>query len=133
VTFAGRFFGVFFAGAGNAAAVGAVAGIAVTAGVAGVDAGLDTAARAGFEDCFEHALKASSSPRIAKPAIIATFCCRDQEESIVPETVLLVALLVALLLDFLSPDFQVDVIVSPPLRLAQSEVMGQASGQMGGH
>jgi hypothetical protein len=129
VTFAGRFFGVFFAGAGNAAAVGEVAGVAVIAGVAGVDAVLDTPARAGFEDCFEHALKASNSPRIAKPAIIASFCCRDQDESVVPETVLLVALL----LDFLSPDFQVVAIVSPPLRLAQSEVIGQESGQMGGH
>jgi len=129
VTFAARFFGVFFAGAGNAAAVGAAAGVVVTAGVAGVNAGLDTAARAGFEDCFEHALKASSSPRIAKPAIIAIFCWRDQDDSIVPETVLLVALL----LDFLSPDFQVDVIVSPPLRLAQSEVIGQGSGQRGDH
>jgi len=105
----------------------------VIAGVAEVDTVLDAPAGAGCEDCFEHALKASNSPGIAKPAIIAIFCCRDQDESVVPETVLLVALLVALLLEFLSSDFQVVAILSPPLRLAQSEVIGQESGQMSVH
>jgi hypothetical protein len=51
-----------------------------------------------------------------KPAIIASFCWRDQDESTVPEIVLL-----AWLLDFLSPDCQIVVMLSPPLRLAQSE------------
>ena len=88
MTFAGRFFGVFFAGAGNTAAVGVVAGVAVTASVAEVDARLDTPARAGFGDSFVHALTASNSPRIAKPAIRASFCWRDQGESVVTEIAL---------------------------------------------
>jgi hypothetical protein len=48
-------------------------------------------ASGGFGDCFEHALIASNSPRIAKPAIIAiaSFCWRDQDGSIVPQIVLL--------------------------------------------
>ena len=91
MTFAGRFFGVFLADAGNAAAVGAAAGVAVTASVPEVDAGLDTPTRAGFGDCFEHALKASNIPRIAKPAIvaIASFCWRDHDDNVVPEIALL--------------------------------------------
>ncbi len=44
---------------------------------------------AGFGDCFEHALTASNSPRIAEPAIIASFCWRNQDESVVPEIMLL--------------------------------------------
>jgi hypothetical protein len=118
VTFAGRFFGVFFTGAGNAAAVGVVAAVTAIAGVAELDAGLETPTSAGFGPCFEHALTASNSPRIAKLAIMASFCWRDQDESIVPEIVLLGALLLGFL-----------VILSPPLRLAQSEVISQQSGQ----
>jgi len=124
MTLAGRFFGVFFTGVGEAAAVGMVAG-AVAVGVAELDAGLETPTSAGFGPCFEHALTTSNSPRIAKPAIIANFCWRDQDESIVPEIVLLGARL----LGFLSPDFQVVVILSPPLRLAQSKVIWQGSDQ----
>jgi hypothetical protein len=126
VTFAGRFLGVFFAVVGEAAAVGVVAAVTGAEGVAELDAGLETPTRAGFGPCFEHALTASNSPRIAKPAIIASFCWRDQDESILPEIVLLGALLMG----FLSPDFQVVVILSPPLRLAQSEVIWQESGQL---
>ncbi len=114
--------GVFFVGAGTAAAVGVFAGAVA---VDELDAGLETPTSAGFGPCFEHALTASNSPRIAKPAIIASFCWRDQDESIVPEIVLLGALL----LGFLSPDFQVVVILSPPLRRAQSRVIWQESGQ----
>ncbi len=44
---------------------------------------------AGFGDCFEHALTASNSPRIAEPAIIASFCWRNQDESVGPEIMLL--------------------------------------------
>jgi len=133
VTFAGCFFGVFFAGAGKAAAVTVVAAVAAAAGVGEVDAGPETPASAGFEDCFEHALTASKSPRIAKPAIIASFCWRDQDESVVPEIALSVVLLARFwFVDFLSPDFPVVVILSPPLRLAQSEVIWQESGQLGG-
>jgi hypothetical protein len=88
--FAGRFLGVFFTRAGNAAVVGAVTGTAAAAGAAELEAGLETPIRAGFGDCFEHALTPSNSPRIAKLAIIASFCWRDQDESIVPEIVLLV-------------------------------------------
>jgi hypothetical protein len=117
--------GVFFTGAGDAAAVGVVTGSAAAPGVAKFDAGLETPTSAGFGPCFEHALTASNSPRIAKPAIIASFCWRDQDESIVPETVLLGSWL----LGFLSPDFQVVVILSPPLRLAQSKVMWQEGSQ----
>jgi hypothetical protein len=91
VTFAGRFFGVFFAGTGSAAAVGAVAGVAAAASVAEIGAGLETLTSAGFGDCSEHALIASNSPRIAKPAIvaIASFCWRDQDDNVVPEIALL--------------------------------------------
>jgi len=89
VTFAGRFFGVFFVGPGEVIAVGEVASVAVGAGVAELDAGLETPTSAGFGLCFEHALTTSNSPRIANPAIIASFCWRDQDESIVPESVLL--------------------------------------------
>jgi len=116
VTFAGRFLGVFFACAVATAVAGAVTGAEVA--VAGVPVGLETPTSADLGDCWEHALIASSSPRIVKPAIIASFCWRDQDESIVPEIVLL---LVALSVDFLSPDFQIVVMVSPPLRLAQSD------------
>jgi hypothetical protein len=131
VTFAGRFFGVFFAG--KAAAVGLAAGVAAAAGVGEVDAGLEMPASAGFGDCFEHALTASNTPRIAKPAIIASFCWRDHGESVVPEIMLLVAWLAdSWLADFWLVDFQVVVILSPPLRLAQSEVIWQESGQSGG-
>jgi hypothetical protein len=126
VTLAGRFFDAFFTGAGEAAAVGVFAG-AVAAGVAELGAGLGTPTSAGFGPCFEHALTASNSPTIAKPAVvaIASFCWRDLDESIVPEIVLLGAWL----LGFFSPDFQVVVILSPPLRRAQSEVISQESGQ----
>ena len=48
-------------------------------------AGLETPTSAGFADCFEHALTASSSPRIPKPAIMASFCWRDQDEIMVSE------------------------------------------------
>jgi hypothetical protein len=117
--------GVFFTVVGDTAVVGAVTGTAAAAGVAELDAGLETPTSAGFGLCFEHALTTSNSPRIAKPAIIASFCWRDQDESIVPEIVLLlVALLVALL-----ADFQMVAVLSPPLRLAQSEVISQESGQ----
>jgi hypothetical protein len=125
--------GVFFADAGDAAAVGVIAGASAGAGVAEIGAGLETATSAGFGDCFEHALTASNSPRIAKPAIvaIASFCWRDQDEGVVPEMVLLVAWLAKVwFVDFLSPDFQVVVILSPPLRLAQSQVIWQPSGQL---
>jgi hypothetical protein len=125
VTFDGRFLGVFFAGAGEAAAVAVVTGTGAVAPSAELDAGLETPTSAGFGPCFEHALTASNSPRIAKPAIIASFCWRDQDKSIVPETVLLGSWL----LGFLSPDFQVVVILSPPLRLAQSKVMWQEGSQ----
>jgi hypothetical protein len=110
VTFAGRFFvfGVFFVDAGEAAAVGVVTGVVAAAAVAELDAGLETLTSAGLGDCFEHALTTSNSPRIAKPAIIASFCWRDQDESVVPEIVLLVAWLVDLwLVDFWSVDFQI--------------------------
>src|SRR5713101_6304827 len=104
--FAGRLLGVFLTGEGEAAAVGVV--IVVAAGVVELDAGLETPTSAGFGPCFEHALTASNSPRIAKPAIIASFSWRDQDESVVPEIVLLVAWLVDLwLVDFWSVDFQI--------------------------
>ena len=125
MTFAGRFLGVFFVGAGEAATVGVVATVTAVAGIAELGAGLETPTSAGFGPCFEHALTTSNRPRIAKPAIMASFCWRDQDESIVPEIVVLGAWL----LGFLSPDFQVVVILSPPLRLAQSEVIWQESGQ----
>jgi hypothetical protein len=124
VTFAGRFFGVFFTGAGDDAAVGVVASVAVAGAELG--AGLETPTSAGFGLCFEHALTTSNRLRIAKPAIMASFCWRDQDESIVPEIVLLGAWL----LGFLSPDFHVVVILSPPLRLAQSKVISQESAQL---
>ena|ERR1700675_351756 len=123
--FAGRFLGVLLTGAGEAAAVGVVAAVTAIAGVAELGAGLETPTSAGFGPRFEHALTASKSPRIAKLAMMASFCWRDQDESIVPEIVLLGPLL----LGFLSPDFQVVVILSPPLRLAQSKVIWQESDQ----
>lgn len=67
------------------------------AGTAAVCTGPETPTSAGFADCFEHALSPSKIPRITKPAIIASFCWRDQDESIVPANVLLV---VVLLVDF---------------------------------
>ncbi len=116
--------GVFFVGAGEAAAVGVVAAVTAAAGVAELGAGLETPTSAGFGPCLEHALTTSNSPRIAKAAIMASFCWRDQDESIVPEIVLLLG---AGLLGSLSPDFQVVVILSPPQRLAQSKVIRQVS------
>jgi len=98
------------------------------AAVAEVAFGLETLTSAGFWD-FEHALMARNSPRNVKHTITANFCWRDQDESIVPEIVLV---LVAWFGDFLSPDFQIVVILSPPLRLAQSEGIWQQSGQIGG-
>jgi len=79
-------------------------GAGAAVGVAKLDPGLETPTSAGFGDCFEHALPASNSPRIAKPAIIASFCWRDQDESVVPEIELL---LVAWLLDLWVVDFQI--------------------------
>jgi hypothetical protein len=85
-------FGLFVFLAGMAATVAAGAGGTTAAGVAEVAAGLETPTSAGFGDCFEHALTASNVARIAKLAIIASFCWRDQDEddSVVPEIVLLV-------------------------------------------
>ena len=71
--------------------------VVVAAGTAEVCAGPETLTSAGFADCFEHALSPSNIPRITKPAIIASFCWRDQDESVAPVNVLLV---VALLVDF---------------------------------
>jgi len=68
------------------AAAGAVAGVAVV-GAGKVGTGLETLTSAVFEDCFEHALRASKKPRIANAASMASFCWRDQDESIVPEIV----------------------------------------------
>jgi hypothetical protein len=127
VTFAGRFLGVFFTGAGGTAALTSVA-----AGVGVTDAeGLEPPDSAGFGDCFEHALIVSNSPRIAAPVIvaIASFRWREQDESVVPEIGLL---FVACFVLCLSPDFQMVVILPPPLRLAQSEVIGQESCQLRG-
>jgi hypothetical protein len=101
--FAGRRLGVFFAGLGNTAAAVVGDAVALAPGIAGaveVDAGLETATRAGFGDCFEQALTASISPRSAKPAIMASFCWRDQDESAVPEIMSFVGCSV----DFRSPD-----------------------------
>src|ERR1700722_5570109 len=88
---------------------------------------------AGFADSLEHALKASSNPRIANPPIIATFCCLDQEESISADLVPWFGWVLDFSpnLDFgsLSFDFQVVVMLSPPLRLAQSELGWQECGQ----
>jgi hypothetical protein len=80
-------------------------------------------------DCFEHALTANSRPRIAKPAIIASFCWRDQDDSVVPEIVLLIARFAL----FWLVDFPIVAILSPPLRLAQSKVIWQESDQHGGY
>jgi hypothetical protein len=74
-----------------------VVGVVVAAGTAAICAGPETPTSAGFDDCFEHALSPSNIPRITKPAIIASFLWRDQDESVVPVNVLLV---VALLVDF---------------------------------
>ena len=62
--------------------------LVLLASVAAVGAALETPTSAGFGDCFEHAIIASNSPRIAKPAMIASFCWRDQEPSVVSEIVL---------------------------------------------
>jgi hypothetical protein len=99
------------------------------AGRVGAGAGLETLTSAGLADCFEHAHTTRDKPSIAKPAIMASFCCCDQDESVVPEIVLFVDWL----LGFFSPDFQVVVIVSPPLRLAQLYLLSQASGQWLGY
>ena len=106
MTFAGRFLGVVFTCAGNAATVAVVTGTAAAAGLAELDPKLETPTSAGFGPCFEHALTTSNSPRIARPSIIASSCWRDQDESIVPETVLLGAWLLGLL----PPDFEVVVV-----------------------
>ena len=90
--------------------------------------GLDTPTSAGLGDCFEHALTANSRPRIAKPAIIASFCWRDQDDSVVPESVLLVARFAL----FWLVDFPIVAILLPPLRLAQAKVIWQESGHHGG-
>jgi len=70
---------------------------------ADADGGLETPTSAGFGDCFEHALAASNSPRIAKLAIMAIFCWRDHEESSVPENVLLGSVLFVDFVAMLSP------------------------------
>jgi hypothetical protein len=78
--------------------VEAVAMVVEVVGVtAAVAAGPETPTSAGFADCFEQALSPSNIPSITKPAIIASFCWRDQDERVVPVNVLLV---VALLVDF---------------------------------
>ena len=128
-TFAGRLLDIFFFGAGEAAMVGLVASAATAGGAGGADTGLETPTSAGFGDCFEHALTASNSPRVAKPAIILSLCWRDQDESVVPEIFWLVAWLVDFWFGFWFGDCQVVAILSPPLRLAQSEVIWQRSGQ----
>jgi hypothetical protein len=99
-------------------------------GITEVD-GLETPDSAGFGDCFEHAVIARNSPRIAAPVIvaIASFCWREQDENVVPEIELL---FVACFVVWWSPDFQMVVILSPRLRLAQSEVIGQESCQLRG-
>jgi hypothetical protein len=51
---------------------------------AGLETGLKTPISAGFGDCLEHAVAASNAPRIAKLAIIASFCWRDQDVSAAP-------------------------------------------------
>lgn len=117
MTFAGRFLAAFFADAG-AAAAGAAGAISATAGMGELAAGLETPTSAGLDDCFEQALAARSTARIAKPAIMANFCWRDQDESVVPEIVLVVWFANLLLVGFLlsDSDFQAVVIVSPLLR-----------------
>jgi hypothetical protein len=117
-------------GAGGVALVSAIVADAVIAG-ADVAVGLETPTSAGFEDCFEHALTARSSPRIAKPAIVASFCWRDQAESIVPVNVSFVLKLLPELLDFWLVNFQMVAILSPLLRLAQSELIRQDKDQLG--
>lgn len=85
---------------------------------ADADGGLETPISAGFGDCFEQALTASNRPRIAKAAIMANFCWRDQDESSVPENVLLVSVLLI--------DFQIVAMLSPPCggRSCQGEKQG---------
>jgi len=68
---------------------------------------VDTATSVDFALCLEQALTARTIPRIAKPAIIAIFCWRDQDESKVPVKELLV--FVAFVVDF-----QIVDILSPP-------------------
>ena len=88
-----------------------------------------TLTSAGFEDWLEHALVASNSPRIVKLAIVVTasffWSDPDEDETVVPEIMLWVACCV----DSWSPDFLVVVMLSPPLRLAQSALIKQESGQ----
>jgi hypothetical protein len=66
----------------------------MAAAVAEFANGLDTPTSAGFGDSFEQALTTTSTPRITKHAIIASFCWRDQDESMPPEIVLELALFV---------------------------------------
>jgi hypothetical protein len=88
VTFAGRFFGVFLAGeVETTPAAGVELAAICAADVPRAGTGLETPTSADFEDCFEHALIASISPRITKLVIIASFCWSDQDESVVPEIV----------------------------------------------
>lgn len=110
-------------------------GNSVAAGVCARATGLETPMSAGFAGSVEHALKASNNPSIANPAIMAIFCCLDQEESIFPE----MEPLLGWMLDLVSPecllfdcrlsDFQVVVMLSPLLRLAQSKLTWQENGQ----
>ncbi len=60
-------------------------GTGARAGVAESAAGPDTATRTGFADCVEHAMNAINSPSIANAEIVASFCWRDQDESMFPE------------------------------------------------
>src|SRR5271155_2465619 len=103
MTFAGRFLcpSAFFAGAGDAAATEVSTGFVAGFAEAGVgtdslpysllDSFLETPTSAVLEACFEQALTTSKSPRMAKPANMAIFCWRDQDESIVSEIGFLVA------------------------------------------
>ena len=74
--------GVAVAGLVDGAGSGAAAVVWVS--------GLERPTSAGFGDCFEHALSAIRIPSNTKPAIIAIFCWRDQDESVAPEWLLLV-------------------------------------------
>jgi hypothetical protein len=119
-------------GVRGATAAELIAAFADAAAAEGEIAGPETAASAGFGDCFEHAVSMSSTARSEKLAIIANFCWRDQEVSEDPEKLLLVTGA----LDFLSREssdlfgFQVVVILSSPLRLTQSGVISQESHQV---
>jgi hypothetical protein len=87
------------------------------------DGWLDTPARAGFSDCLEQALTASKTPRIAKPAIMASFCWRDQDEIVVPVNVLLAFCV----------DFQIVDILSPPCGGRSCASEKQEWDQLAGH